>query len=44
MAGLTRANGYQDYSSDSTNKYIREVYSGKLITKFYATTVFGEIA
>lgn len=44
MAGPTRAPGATDYSSSSTNRFIPEVYSGKLVTKFYETTVFGSIA
>ena len=43
MAGPTRVGGYTDYSSSSTPGYIPEVWSGKLVEKFYATTVFGEI-
>lgn len=44
MAGPTRAGGYTDYSSSSTPGYIPEIWSGKLVEKFYATTCFGEIA
>lgn len=44
MAGPTRAGGYPDYSSSGTYKYIPEVWSGKLVQKFYATTVFGSVA
>lgn len=44
MAGLTRAGGYPDYSHSGTIRYIPELYSGKLITKFYETTLFGTIA
>lgn len=43
MAGPTRAGGYTDYSSSTSVGYIPEVWSGKLVEKFYATTVFGEI-
>lgn len=43
MAGPVRAGGYPDYSSDSTTKYIPAVWSGKLIQKLYASTVFGEV-
>lgn len=43
MAGPTRAGGYTDYSSSTAVSYIPEVWSGKLVEKFYATTCFGEI-
>lgn len=42
--GPARASGYPSYASDSNSAFIPEVWSGKLTTKFYATTVFGEIA
>lgn len=42
--GVTRNVGYQAYDSTATNRYTPEVYSGKLVLKFYANTVFGEIA
>lgn len=44
MAGPTRAVGYTDHSSTSASKFIPQVWSGKLVEKFYASTVFGEIA
>jgi len=41
---ITRDAGYSvNYSTDSSN-YIPEIFSGKLIKKFYSSTVFGEIA
>ncbi len=43
MAGPTRVGGYPDYSSSTAVEYIPEVWSGKLVEKFYATTCFGEI-
>lgn len=43
MAGPNRATGYADYSSSSSTRWTPEVYSGKLVEKFYETTVFGEI-
>jgi hypothetical protein len=43
MAGPTRIGGYTDYSSSTAVEYIPEVWSGKLVEKFYATTVFGEV-
>lgn len=44
MAGLTRDTGYTDISSSSTGKFIPQIWSGKLVEKFYDATVFGEIA
>lgn len=38
------AAGHPDYSASGTSKFIPEVWSGKLVTKFYAATVFGDIA
>lgn len=43
MAGVTRSGGYPDYSSSGTIGFIPEVWSGKLVQKFYAATVFGSI-
>lgn len=43
MSGITRASGYTDYSSGSSSAFIPELWSTKLTTKFYNTTVFGEI-
>lgn len=39
-----RASGVPDYGPSGSIKYDPEVYSGKLVEKFYKTTVFGEIA
>lgn len=51
MAGITRsasdwqnAAAYPSLASDSTSKFIPEVWSGKLVEKFYTATVFGAIA
>ena len=44
MAGITRDTGYVDLSSTSTGKFIPQIWSGKLVEKFYDATVFGEIA
>ena len=44
MPGLTRDTGYASYSSASTSKFIPQIWSGKLVEKFYDATVFGEIA
>lgn len=51
MAGLTRANPawegstpYADLSSTGTSKFIPQIWSGKLVEKFYTATVFGAIA
>jgi hypothetical protein len=49
--GITRANPgwegstpYADIASDSVSKFIPQVWSGKLVEKFYTATVFGAIA
>ena len=44
MNGPTRAGGYVDLSSTSSGKFIPQIWSGKLVEKFYDATVFGEIA
>lgn len=54
MAGLTRANPAWDssnytttsgtYASDGSSKFIPQIWSGKLVEKFYTATVFGAIA
>lgn len=40
---VARAAGYVNYATNGSN-YIPEIFSGKLIEKFYAQTVFGSIA
>lgn len=42
--GVSLAPGNPNYSSAGTNKFIPELWSGKLLVKFYPATVFGEIA
>lgn len=42
--GVPRASGVPEYGPGGTVNYNPEVYSGKLVEKFYKTTVFGEIA
>lgn len=42
--GVPRASGLPDYGPAGTVNYDPEIYSGKLVEKFYKTTVFGEIA
>jgi len=42
--GVARTSGYPDYGPGSTINYDPEIFSGKLVEKFYRTTVFGEIA
>lgn len=43
--GVPRASGVPDYGPGAgTSNFIPEIWSGKLIEKFYKTTVFGEIA
>lgn len=44
MAGVPRASGVPDYGPSGTINFNPEVYSGKLVEKFYKSTVFGEIA
>lgn len=44
MAGPARAVGAPNYSSSGTAGFIPEIWSGKLVEKLYASTVFGEIA
>lgn len=36
--------GRASYNSDSTSRFIPEIWSGKMQEKFYLATVFGEIA
>lgn len=42
--GVPRASGIPDYGPAGTINFDPELYSGKLVEKFYKTTVFGEIA
>lgn len=42
--GVPRASGLPDYGPSGAINYNPEIYSGKLVEKFYKTTVFGEIA
>ena len=44
MAGVPRTSGYPDYGPSGTINFLPELYSGKMVEKFYKTTVFGEIA
>jgi hypothetical protein len=44
MSGVPRASGIPDYGPAGTINFDPEIYSGKLVEKFYKTTVFGEIA
>jgi hypothetical protein len=41
---VPHASGLPDYGPAGAIKYQPEVYSGKLVEKFYKSTVFGEIA
>jgi uncharacterized protein (DUF983 family) len=43
MSGVARAGGVPDYGPSGTINFNPEIYSGKLVEKFYKTTVFGEI-
>lgn len=40
---VPRASGVPDYGPGGTVNFNPEIYSGKLVEKFYKTTVFGEI-
>lgn len=42
--GVPRASGLPDYGPAGTINFIPEVYSQRMVEKFYKTTVFGEIA
>jgi hypothetical protein len=44
MSGVPRASGIPDYGPSGTVNFNPVIYSGKLVEKFYATTVFGDIA
>ena len=44
MAGITRDTGYADLSSTGTSKFIPQVWAGKLVEKFYDSTIYGSIA
>lgn len=41
---VTRAAGVPDIGPSSASGFIPEIWSGKLVEKFYTSTVFGEIA
>jgi hypothetical protein len=36
--------GHPNYSQSGASMFIPELWSGKILVKFYASTVFGEIA
>jgi hypothetical protein len=42
--GLARAVGHPNYSADGTSKFIPEIWSGKLLVKFYDATVLPQIS
>ncbi len=44
MSLVPRVTGYPDYGPGSSSNFDPLLYSGKLVEKFYKTTVFGEIA
>lgn len=44
MSEVARISGIPDYGVGSNINYNPELYSGKLVEKFYKSTVFGEIA
>lgn len=41
---LTRVAGFPDYTNSGASRYIPEIWSGKLIEKFYKATVFADIS
>ena len=41
--GVPRASGVPDYGPGGTIRFNPEIWSGKLVEKFYKTTVFGDI-
>jgi len=41
--GVPVASGLPDYGPAGTINFLPELYSGKLVEKFYKTTCFGEI-
>lgn len=45
-AGATSYNGaaYPQHGGGANSRFIPEIYSGKMLVKFYAATLFGEIA
>lgn len=43
MAGVPVASGVPDYGPSGSVKFIPEVWSGKLVERFYKATVFGEM-
>ena len=44
MAVFPVAPGHPNYGSDGTSKFIPQIWSTKLVVKFYKATVFGEIS
>ena len=38
------APGHPNYSQSGQSQFIPELWSGKILAKFYSATVFGEIA
>lgn len=44
MAGPARDAGWPDNSSTGSSKFIPQIWSGKLVQKFYSTTMFAECA
>jgi len=42
--GLGRVTGHPDYSATGTSKFIPEIWSGKLVVKFYDATVLAAIS
>ena len=44
VGGVATAGAFPSYASDSTSGFTPQIWSSKLIQKFYPATVFGEIA
>ena len=42
--GLARVSGHPDYSASGASKFIPEIWSGKLLVKFYDATVLPQIS
>jgi len=42
--GVARAAGYPDYTNSGTSRFIPEIWSGRMIVKFYKATCLAEIS
>jgi len=41
---IARVTGHPDYTNSGDSRWIPEIWSGKLIEKFYLSTVWGSIS